>query len=292
MSEEETRRTITRLYEEVLNEGRLELLDEIAQPDLVEHNPFPGQAQGVEGLKQRVSMVRSAFDPHFTIEHLLADGDKAAVMWTNRGTQLVEWFGVPATGKSFAINGIDIFRFRDGRLSDHWDVVDVFGMLTQIGALPGPGGASPDPGPDTEGNKARARRMVEEVANGGRLDVIDELVADDFVDHSAPPGVPPTRDGAKALMSMLRTAFPDLQATVEDVVAEDDKVVQRTRATGTMTGELMGMPPSGRSATWEQIHILRFEDGKEVEHWAVSDQLSLLSQLGLVPAPGGGPAGD
>lgn len=139
---------------------------------------------------------------------------------------------------------------------------------------------------DTEANKANARRMVDEVVNAGNLDLIDELLAPDFVDHSAPPGVPPTREGTKALMAMLRSAFPDLHATIEDVIAEGDKVVQRTRAHGTMQGELMGMLPSGKSATWDQIHILRFANGKEVEHWAVSDQLSLLQQLGFAEAPG------
>ncbi len=84
MLESESRRMITRLYEEVVNQGKLEVLDEIAEPDVVEHNPFPGQAQGVEGLRQRVSMVRGAFDPHFTIEHLLVDGDEvvAVLDWT------------------------------------------------------------------------------------------------------------------------------------------------------------------------------------------------------------------
>ena len=138
----------------------------------------------------------------------------------------------------------------------------------------------------TEENKANARRMVDEVVNAGNLDLIDELLAPDFVDHSAPPGVPPTREGVKELMAMLRSAFPDLNATIEDVIAEGDKVVLRTRAHGTMQGELMGMPPSGKSATWDQIHILRFANGKEVEHWAVSDQLSLLQQLGFAQAPG------
>ena len=84
--EQQNKRTIERLYEEVVNQGRLEVLDEICQPDHVEHNPFPDQLQGVEGLKQRASMVRAAFNPTFTLEHVIADGDKVAVMWTNRGT--------------------------------------------------------------------------------------------------------------------------------------------------------------------------------------------------------------
>jgi Predicted ester cyclase len=138
----------------------------------------------------------------------------------------------------------------------------------------------------TEANKASARRFTDEVVNGGNLALIDELLAPDFVNHSAPPGVPATRDGTKAGMAMLREAFPDLHATVDDVIAEDDKVVQRTTAHGTMKGAFAGMPPSGKSATWQQIHILRFADGKQVEHWAVIDQLSMLQQLGFAEAPG------
>ncbi len=228
-------------------------------------------------------MVRAAFAPHFTLEHVLVDGDKAAVMWTNRGTHVAEWFGVPPTGKSFAINGIDIFRLAEGRLAEHWDVVDVFGLMTQLGAIPSAGAF--DPATDqTERNKATARRMVDEVVNGRRLELLDEILAPEFVDHTAPPGVPPTRDGAKDLFRMFLDAFPDLHVTIQDVVAQADTVVQRTRATGTMKGEFMGMPSTGRSATWEQIHILRFADGREIEHWTHSDQLGLLAQLGLSQA--------
>src|SRR5438876_11839029 len=75
-NENRNKQTVRRLYEEVANQGRLELLDEIARPDHVEHNPFPQQSQGVEGLKQRISMVRAAFNPRFTITHLIAEDDK------------------------------------------------------------------------------------------------------------------------------------------------------------------------------------------------------------------------
>ncbi len=136
--EDRNKETVRRLYEEVGNEGRLEVLDELAWPDHVEHNPFPGQEQGITGLRQRISMVRAAHDPRFTIEHLLADGDKVAVMWTNRGTHVGDWMGIPATGKSTAIQGVDIHLLRDGRLAEHWDVVDIFSFLVQIGAVPAP----------------------------------------------------------------------------------------------------------------------------------------------------------
>jgi steroid delta-isomerase-like uncharacterized protein len=134
--EDRNKQIVRRLYEEVGNQGRLEVLDEITWPDHIEHNPFPGQAQGLAGLKQRISMVRAAYDPHFTIEHMLADGDKVAVMWTNQGTHVADWMGIPATGKSTSIQGVDIHLLRDGLLAEHWDVVDLHSFLVQIGAVP------------------------------------------------------------------------------------------------------------------------------------------------------------
>ena len=140
MSEKETqnKQIVVRLFEEVVNEGRLEVLDEIAWPDHLEHRPLPGQTQGREGLKQRASMVRAAFNPHFTLEHVLADGDKVAAMRTSEGTHVAEWFGIPATGKSIVTQGVDVFLLRDGRLAEHWDVVDVTDFLTKTGALQAP----------------------------------------------------------------------------------------------------------------------------------------------------------
>ena len=138
MAENENSRLIRRYYEEVLNQGRLEVLDLIARADHVEHDPLPGQVQGLEGLKQRVNIIKTAFNPQFTLEHVIAEGDKVAVMWSNRGTHLVEWFGVPPTGKTIVARGIDIHVIRDGRMAEHWDVVDMLSILIQVGALPAP----------------------------------------------------------------------------------------------------------------------------------------------------------
>ena len=144
MSEQESqnKRTVRRLYEEAGNQGRLEVLDEIAWPDHVEHYPFPGQTQGVEGLKQRISMIRAAFNPQFTIEHMVAEGDQVAVMWSNVGTHVGAWFGFSPTGKSITTRGVDIHLLRDGRLAEHWDVVDVSTFLLAVGAVAVPGGTA------------------------------------------------------------------------------------------------------------------------------------------------------
>lgn len=139
MATRDSKEVVRLLYEEVANEGRLELLDELAWPDHVEHHPLPGQSRGIEGLRQRVSMLRAALSPHFTLLHVIAEGDKVAVMWRNQGRQVGEWLGTPATGQSFDIEGVDIHRLRDGRLAEHWHVVDVFSMMIQLGVIPVPG---------------------------------------------------------------------------------------------------------------------------------------------------------
>ena len=127
-------------YEEVLTNGRLDVLETIARPDYIEHNPFPGHGQGLEGLRQRVNTLRTGLNQQFTLELLIAEGDKVAVLWTARGTQVGEFMGLPATGKSYTIQGVDIHQVRDGRMAEHWDVVDMYGFLIQLGALPAPGG--------------------------------------------------------------------------------------------------------------------------------------------------------
>lgn len=138
----------------------------------------------------------------------------------------------------------------------------------------------------SEENKASARRFLEEVMNRGNLAVIDELTSPDFVDHTAPPGVPATNEGFKGFVSTFRAAFPDLHYTIEDELADGDRIVQRVVGQGTMQGDFQGMPASGKSATWQEIHITRFADGKAAEHWGVVDQLGMLVQLGFAQAPG------
>ena len=135
-------------------------------------------------------------------------------------------------------------------------------------------------------NKALARRFLEEVMNKGDVDVIDELSAPNFVDHSLPPGVPATNEGFKGFVRTFRTAFPDLHYTMNDEIADGDKVVQHVTGHGTMHGDFQGMPASHKSATWNEIHITRLQDGKAVEHWGVVDQMAMLVQLGFVEAPG------
>ncbi len=136
----------------------------------------------------------------------------------------------------------------------------------------------------TEDNKALARRMYNEVINGGNLDLIDELVAEDFIEHEEQPGLPTTGPAApRAFFEMFKAGFPDMQMTVDELIAEGDLVVGRATVTGTHNGEFMGIPPTGKSFKVRAIDIVRVRDGKFVEHWGVTDEAAMMQQLGLSP---------
>ena len=135
----------------------------------------------------------------------------------------------------------------------------------------------------SEENKAKYRRVVEEAASQGNLDVLDELVSKEFVYHE--PGSPEFRgpDGFKQMLTMYRTAFPDLHMHVEDQIAEGDTVVTRWTAHGTHGGDLAGLPATGKEIHISGIAIDRFADGMIVEEWESFDGLGMMQQLGVVP---------
>ncbi len=137
-----------------------------------------------------------------------------------------------------------------------------------------------------EENKAIVRRATEEIFNRRNLAVIDELYATNFVSHGGTPEVTPDREGYKQFVTMSRTALPDFHTTIEDMIAEGDKVVQRFTAHGTHKGDFMGIPPTGKQVTVTGIAIDRIAGGKIVENWANMDMLGVMVQLGVVPPPG------
>lgn len=135
-------------------------------------------------------------------------------------------------------------------------------------------------------NVATYRRWFDEGFSRGNADVADELYAPDYVTHSLPPDFPPTLDGLKTFLRAFRAGMPDLHIAVEDVVAQGDRVAGRLTGRGTHTGTLFGMPATGRSATFSIMVIARFDQaGKWIEDWACWDQLGMLQQLGVIPAP-------
>jgi steroid delta-isomerase-like uncharacterized protein len=140
----------------------------------------------------------------------------------------------------------------------------------------------------SEENKALVGRYFEEIWDRGNLDAIDELFATNFVRHgpSGTEGEVRGLEGFKGLVSMYRSAFPDLQVAIEDLVAEGDRVVSRWRTRGTHEGELMGNDPTGNQASITGILIDRISGGKIEEEWVDYDTLHLMQQIGAVPQSG------
>jgi steroid delta-isomerase-like uncharacterized protein len=131
----------------------------------------------------------------------------------------------------------------------------------------------------------KIQRFYEECLCNGNLDAIDELVTDDVIDHEALPGQPEGKEGVVFFINMMRGAFSDLNATIGQSLESGDLASAQVKITGKHTGDFMGVPASDKTFEVESIDIIRVEDGKCAEHWGVTDNMSLMQQLGAIPEP-------
>lgn len=134
-----------------------------------------------------------------------------------------------------------------------------------------------------ETNKATVRRYLETVIGEGHADLVEEFMAEGIELHGT--GLAPGLTALEEWVAMLDAAFPDRQVTIDDVVAEGDKVVIRTTLTGTHQKEMQGIPATGNAVTQPSITIFRLSNGKIAEGWFATDNLSMMQQLGVIPAP-------
>ena len=142
MSESQNIAVIGRFIKEVINQGRLEVADEIVEENFVELDPLPGQRKGREGLKEVIAMLRSAFpDIHWVIDETIAAGDKVVTRFTWTGTQCGNFMGIPATDRAVKVKGVVIDRLSAGKMSDSRILMDNVAMLQQLGVIPAPGNA-------------------------------------------------------------------------------------------------------------------------------------------------------
>jgi steroid delta-isomerase-like uncharacterized protein len=135
-------------------------------------------------------------------------------------------------------------------------------------------------------NKTVMRRFFEELFNTGDLSVADEIVGTDYINYNAAPCETPGREGLKAFVTSLRRSFPDIHFTVEDLIAEDDKVVTRFSISATHQGEFAGIPATGTSVHVTALNIHRLAGGLIHEAWLQWDALGMMQQLGAIPGPG------
>jgi steroid delta-isomerase-like uncharacterized protein len=245
--------------------------------------PFHGRPAIAEG-------IRHAYDgiPDMSIElrSVRAAGDLVVMEWTMLGTQTGDWPGLPATGRSFSVPGISSVELDDGFIRRQHDYWDAQLMLTQLGAGDGAAEASTT---TPEENKEIVRRILDEGVNKADLDVFRETLAPDYARHSQATTAMPEIRGVGQMLTFLEETFrgiPDWHEEILLMVAEGDKVAYITRGTGTHTGPLGDLPPTGKKVDVMNYIFQRIEDGKIAETWIGWDNLAMLDQLGIMPPPG------
>jgi steroid delta-isomerase-like uncharacterized protein len=137
MSTEQNNAVVRRLFDEAINKGNLNVADETLTTDYVYRSPGSPELHGPDGFKQLIMMYRTACpDVHLDIDETIADGDTVVTRWTGRGTQLGEFMGIPPTGKQVTVTGVIITHFKGGKAAEEWELMDMLGLLQQLGAIP------------------------------------------------------------------------------------------------------------------------------------------------------------
>jgi len=301
-SVDENKQLVMRYFETIWNRGDFEREPDFVARDCIVHaSPIPGIPSGIEGPLTIVGTFRGAVpDLRLTITVLIAAGDRVIERWIVHGSHTgAELFGIPSRGATLVLSGINEFRIEDGRIAERWGMMDVLGMLQQLGVAPDPQRSLP-PGDaeQTETRQAAAytmsaeeqelgRRSHDEFMVGGREDVVDEVYAPDAVIYGRhiPPDQRRGTEGFKSYGRALRAAFPDIQIVHDSFVTEGDYQAFRWTFHGTHQGTMFGTPPTGREVSIEGYDILRIRDGKIIEAWIEQDMIGLLQQIGAVPDP-------
>ncbi len=290
----EMKSAIVRLFDEA-NRVNLDIFHEMLAPDFVSYGGAGFQdLNGPEAFKQLyVQFYQSLPDLAFRVTHVVTEGDTCGVRGVLSGTHKGNFMGfAPPTGKFVCWTGTALMRFNnEGQIVSRWQEWDGLSVMQQMGVIPGApswDASQPDPaapqwqGPFTppSANKAVFMQLVDELWNKGNLDFADGVIHPEAVHVGGQVNLPGSQ-ALKAGAAMLRGAMPDLQAKFTMLLADSDLVLGWISQTGTQTGALMGVPASGKKATWGRIIIARFAGGKIVQTWNNEGFLELMQQLGV-----------
>lgn len=278
-----------RYYSEIMSGANQATIDELIASDFLYASPTYSGSSGSESFKEFVNMLNVAFpDLYCNIENLLAEGDTVVVHWTAHGHHRVLMLTaigeIPASGKPFKFSGITWLHIAEGKIREARVNEDALGLLMQLGAIPSE--AAPIEPSSPEANKAIANRYFNEIMSQGKLEVIDELMTSNFIIRISGLHEPfHGPEGMKQFVTGLRTAFPDIQFTLEHQIAEGDKVACRFTSISTHQGEFAGIPPTGKQVKDQGTDIFRFVGGKIAEVWVSENALGLMQQIGTIPTP-------
>lgn len=275
MNLEENKRICRRLVEEAWTLGTLHTVDETVASDCRFHDPaFPSLPPGAESYKQHIHMCRVAFpDLSCSADDILAERDEVVIHWTVRGTHKGKFLGLDPTNRAVMVSGTSIHRLEDGKIVELWADWNSQALRDQLGFHQG----------ESRSNKAVARRFVEEIWNQKKPDRIRYFVAEDYTRFS-PTGTLQGPQGLRQDYDTYVTAFPDCHLQIEDMICEGDQVAVRFLATGTHSGRLGLVAPSGKHLSVPGAAMLRIENGKIVSEHVTWDTLSMMQQIGAAPA--------
>ncbi len=288
-----------RWFGQAWNAGHYEVAHEVISPNMRVHGAGGQPVEmGPDGLIGLISTWRSAFpDGQMVSSGLIAEGDLVAALLTWRGTQKGEFYGVPASNKEVVCTSIGLDRIENGIIVDGWGELDMVGMMQQLGAMPPLG-----PGSSAKGQSAEwgsAEQVVAGPASGDEKAVaaafiaafntgdLSSVQAEGYREYGPVYGTGDAADAAKVLLE-LRSALPDLHYAVDSSVtlSEGDLVVVHGVLSGTYSGSsLWGSTANGKAVSWTQTELLRVKSGVVLERWVCTDNMALLTQIGLI---GGG----
>ena len=258
---EELNKAVVLRMVDIVNAQELDKLDELFDPSFVEHNALGTDAAWCRRgqIRPRARYHEAMPDIHFDITDVVAEGDKVMARGVITGTHMGDLFGVKALGKKITWTGIEICTLKNGKITERWLNADTLSMLQQMQGTAAPTQAEPQkekPMTTTEEkNKDLYRYFIEEFWNKKRLEVADELFAPDATCPSA-PALPPGPMGLNIVGQMIFNAFPDFHMTIEDLIAEGDRISARFNEEGTHRGAIFAFrpatsTPSGlRLASW------------------------------------------
>lgn len=263
--------------------GLLEMFDDDLVWSTLPSLPFGGVYRGRAGAAEFFGKLRETFaELAVTPDTWLDAGDAVVVQGTHRGRS--------AAGVPFEAPYLHLWRFRNGKAVAFTEIMDSATVARALGdaamgeAIPVPRAA---PGTSTlSAAEAEAvlRRMFDEIINLGRLEVVDELFAEDYLDHG-PMGDVRGREPFRQLIAQWRAAVPDIHCDVDSVIVDGDLCAWLVRATGTHTGDGLGFPATGRRFEAVSANIGRFRDGQAAEHWSEQGLFPMLVQVGIIPVP-------
>lgn len=270
-----------RYFREIMTDGNLAALYELIAPDFVFTLPtHPEPYRGPDGFKDLVTMLHACF-PDFYIrpQDMVASGDTVVTRWRGGGTHLGAAIhtvagDIPPSGRQFEIDGMSWMRIENNKIVEVLGNEDTVGMFSQLGIGPSPLTATPP-----EQNLKTARRYFNEVMNKGKLEVINEIMTPDFQFIIPTQPVHSGYDAMAGFVTYLRTAFPDIQFTVEREIAADNKVAMRWNITGTHKGEFLGMAPTGNTIKDYGVDIFTFDNGKIKTVHVNENDFGLFQQL-------------